>query len=147
METFSALLAFCVEKLPIIGEFPAQRLVKRNFDVFFDLNLNQQLSQQWRRRWFETPSRSLWRHCNVISDTKIVNPNLAPSMLVSYWTLAYGIVAPVALLYLLFSHINTSVFIRPKNISNADLKKIEINTANELACLMCFRTIRIIIQR
>ena len=22
------------------------------------------LSKQWRRRWFETPSRSLWRHCN-----------------------------------------------------------------------------------
>ena len=24
------------------------------------------LSKQSRRRWFETPSRSLWRHCNVI---------------------------------------------------------------------------------
>ena len=37
----------------------------RSFDVFFDLWLNRQLSKKWRRRWFETTSRSLWRHCNV----------------------------------------------------------------------------------
>ena len=43
---------------------PAQRPVTRSFDVFFDLRLNQQMSKRWRRRWFETPSRSLWRHCN-----------------------------------------------------------------------------------
>ena len=41
-----------------------QRLVTRTFDVFFDLCLNKRLSKQSRRRWFETPSRSLWRHCN-----------------------------------------------------------------------------------
>ena len=64
METFSALLAFCSGNSPVTGEFPAQRPVTRNFDVFFDLHLNQQLSKQWRRRWIETPSRSLWRHCN-----------------------------------------------------------------------------------
>ena len=28
---------------------------------FFDLRLNKRLSKQWRRRWFETPSRSLCR--------------------------------------------------------------------------------------
>ena len=28
--------------------------------------LNKRLSKQSIRRWFETPSRSLWRHCNVI---------------------------------------------------------------------------------
>ena len=39
--------------------------VTRNFDVFFDLRLNQQLSIQWRRRWIEMPSRSLWRYCNI----------------------------------------------------------------------------------
>ena len=33
---------------------------------FFDLRLNKRLSKQWRRRWFETPSRSLWRHCNTM---------------------------------------------------------------------------------
>ena len=36
----------------------------RNFDVFFDLRPNKQLGKQSRRRWFETPLRSIWRHCN-----------------------------------------------------------------------------------
>ena len=66
METFSALLAFCVGNSRVTGEFPAQRSVTRSFDVFFDLRLGQQWSKQWRRRWFDTPSRSLWRHCNDI---------------------------------------------------------------------------------
>ena len=44
--------------------FPSQRLLTRSFDVYFDLQLNKRLSKQSRRRWFETPSRSLWRHCN-----------------------------------------------------------------------------------
>ena len=65
METFSALLAFFSGNSPVIGEFPAHRPVTPSFDVFFDLPLNQQLSKQWRRRWFETPTHSLWRHCNV----------------------------------------------------------------------------------
>ena len=41
----------------------SQRPVPRSFDVFFDLCLNEPLSKQWRGRWFETPPRSLWRHC------------------------------------------------------------------------------------
>ena len=65
METFSALLAFCAGNSPVTGKFPAQRPVTRSFDVFFDLGLYQQWSKQWRCRWFETPCRSLWRHCNV----------------------------------------------------------------------------------
>ena len=40
METFSALLAICAGNSPVPGEFPAQRLVARSFDVFFDLRLN-----------------------------------------------------------------------------------------------------------
>ena len=47
------------------GEFPTQRPVTRSFDVFFDLRLNKRLSKQPRGWWFETPSWSLWRHCNV----------------------------------------------------------------------------------
>ena len=39
--------------------------VTRNFDVFFDLSLNKRLGKQPRRRWFETPSRSLLRQCIV----------------------------------------------------------------------------------
>ena len=46
------------------GEFPSQRSVTQSFDAFFDLRQNKRLSKQSRRRWFETPSRSLWRHCN-----------------------------------------------------------------------------------
>ena len=63
--TFSALLAFCAGNSPVTGEFPTQRPVTRSFDVFFDLRLNKQLSKQSWGWWFETPSRSLWRHCNV----------------------------------------------------------------------------------
>ena len=45
----------------------SQRVVTRSFDVFFDLCLNKRLSKLSRRRWFETPWRSLWRHCNAKS--------------------------------------------------------------------------------
>ena len=65
METYSALLAICAGNSPVPGEFPAQRPVTRNFDVFFDLRPNKLLSKQWRGWWFETPSRPLWRHRNV----------------------------------------------------------------------------------
>ena len=64
-ETFSALQAFCAGKSPVTGEFPVQRPVTRSFGAFFYLCLNKWLSKQWGRRWFETASRSLWRHCNV----------------------------------------------------------------------------------
>ena len=64
METFSTLLAFCAGNSPVTSEFPMQRPVTRSFDVFFDPCLDQQLSKQQRRWWFETPSHSLWRQCN-----------------------------------------------------------------------------------
>ena len=44
MEIFSVLLAFCKGNSPVTGDFPAQKPVKRSFDVFFDLLLNQQLN-------------------------------------------------------------------------------------------------------
>ena len=66
METFSALLAICAGNSPVTGEFPAQRSVTRSFDVFFHLRRNKRLSKQSWGWWFETPSRSLWRHCNVM---------------------------------------------------------------------------------
>ena len=43
METFSALLALCAGNSPVTGEFPTQRPVTWNFDVFFVLRL--------KRRW------------------------------------------------------------------------------------------------
>ena len=65
METFSALLAICAGNSPASGEVPAQRPVKRSFDVFFDLRLNKRLRKQSWGWWFETLSPPLWRHRNV----------------------------------------------------------------------------------
>ena len=66
MERFFASLALCVGNPPVTGEFPSQMPVTQSFDVFFDLHLNKRLSKQSRRRWFKTPLRSLWRHCNAL---------------------------------------------------------------------------------
>ena len=56
---------FCVtDPLNSPGEFPTQRPVTRSFDIFFDLRLNKPLSKQSWDWWFETLSRSLWRHRN-----------------------------------------------------------------------------------
>ena len=65
METFFALLALCAGNLPVTGEFPTQMPVTRSFDAFFDMHPNKRFSKQSGRQWFETPSRSIWRHCNV----------------------------------------------------------------------------------
>ena len=65
MEIFSALLALSAGNSPMTGEFPSQRPATRSFDVFFDPRLNKQLSKQSWGWWFETPSCSLWCHCNV----------------------------------------------------------------------------------
>ena len=55
------------------GKFPTQRPVTRSFDVFFDLRLNKRLSKQPWGWWFETPSRSLWRHRNDICVPELHN--------------------------------------------------------------------------
>ena len=65
--------------VPLCGEFtgnrwnPPQRPVTQSFDVFFDVHLNKQLSEQSRRWWFELPSRSLWRHSKVKRNTNGLN--------------------------------------------------------------------------
>ena len=64
METFSALLALCAGNSSVTGEFPSQGPVTRSLDIFFDQRLNKRLSKQSWGRCFETPSRSIWRHCN-----------------------------------------------------------------------------------
>ena len=64
METFTELLALCAGNSPVTREFPSQRPVTQSFDVFFDMRLNKQLSKQSWGWWFETPSSSLWHHCN-----------------------------------------------------------------------------------
>ena len=56
IEKFSASLAICAGNSPVTGEFPAQRPVKRSFDVFFDLPLN--------KRWVNNrEAGDLRRYC------------------------------------------------------------------------------------
>ena len=50
---------------PVTGEYPSQKPVTLIFDVFFDRRLDKRLSKWSRRRWLETPSRPLWRPCDV----------------------------------------------------------------------------------
>ena len=52
---------------PFVRGIPPQRPVTRRFDVFFDLRLNKRLSKQSWGWLFETPSRSLWRHCKIFT--------------------------------------------------------------------------------
>ena len=66
METYSALLAIYAGNSSVTGEFHAQRPVTRLFDVIFDLRPNKRLSKQLWGWWFETPSRPLWRHSNIV---------------------------------------------------------------------------------
>ena len=73
MEKFSVLLAICAGNSPVTGEFPAQRPVMWSFDVFFDLRLNKWLSKQSWAWWFETTSRPLWSHRNVIKLLSDIN--------------------------------------------------------------------------
>ena len=63
-QTFSALLAFCARNSPVTGEFPTQRPVTRRFDVFLSVP-EPIVEQKKKRRWFETPSSSLWRHVDA----------------------------------------------------------------------------------
>ena len=67
---------------PVIGGFPSKRPVTLSFDVFFDLRLNKRLSKQSRRIWFETPLRSVWRHCNEVTARCWVSTT--PSALIHY---------------------------------------------------------------
>ena len=96
METFSALLALCAGNSPVPGEFPVQRPVTRSFDVFFYLCLNEWLSIQSSSWWFETPSSSLWCHCNErpvarkmspFDDVIMGHPFMCPTsrFITTYW--------------------------------------------------------------
>ena len=65
----------------LCGEFighrwiPAQSPVTWNFDIFFALCLNKPLGKQSWGWWYETPPRSLWRHCNdMLHASDILQP-------------------------------------------------------------------------
>ena len=54
----------CGKFIAVTDEFPSQKPVTRSIDAIFDPRLNNRLSKQSKHIWFETLSRSLWRHCN-----------------------------------------------------------------------------------
>ena len=64
MEIISALLTLC-EGNPLVTAGFLSHVPWRG-TLMFSLILNKQFSKQSRRCWFETPLRSLWRHCNGI---------------------------------------------------------------------------------
>ena len=66
METVSALLALCVRNSLVTGEYPSQRPATQSFEDFFEIHPNKRLIKEWRRRWLETQSYPLWRHCNEV---------------------------------------------------------------------------------
>ena len=96
METFSALLAICAGNSSVPGEFPAQRPVTRNFDIFVYLRLNKRLRKQSWGWWFETLSRPLWRHCNVTT--------------VRVWVCASAPACTVSVITVFFQMKNSCVF-------------------------------------
>ena len=57
---------------------PSQRPVTRNFDIFFDLHPNKQLSKESWGCWFGASSRSLWRYCNVNWSADLYGSGLFP---------------------------------------------------------------------
>ena len=117
MDIFFTLLALCEGNSPVNGELPAQWSVTRSFEAFFHLRLNKRLSKQWWGWWSETPSRSLWRHCNEQPW---------------YWSSIYGTT---------WSHHQKRQFIVPMGTVLAMLKKAFANT---FLMLRIFRRLGII---
>ena len=64
METFSALLALCagIHRSPVNSHLKGQWLGALLFSLIYTW-INAWV-KQWQVWWFETTSRSLWRHCN-----------------------------------------------------------------------------------
>ena len=59
VEKSSLTLPWLQTQIPVLRWF-----LTWSFDVFLDLGLNQQLSKQSRRWWFERLPHSLWLNCN-----------------------------------------------------------------------------------
>ena len=64
MKTFSALLVLCEGNPAVLRWIPFTKASDAELWCFLWLCLNKRLSKQPIRRWFETPPRPLWRHCN-----------------------------------------------------------------------------------
>ena len=64
MEAFFRVASPVCEEFTDHRWIPHTKASARSFDILFDLSLIKRLSKQSWGWWFETPSRSLWRHCN-----------------------------------------------------------------------------------
>ena len=67
METFSASLALCAGNSPVPVNSPHKGQWRGALTFFMICALNKRLSKKSQGWWFETLTRSLWRHCNVVS--------------------------------------------------------------------------------
>ena len=72
------ITGLCEGNLLVTSGSPSQRPVTRNFDVFFDLHLNKQLSKQSRHWRVKMPSCSLWCHCNANKHQAIIHQTADP---------------------------------------------------------------------
>ena len=67
MKTFSALLAICVGNSPVTDEFPHKGQWRGALMFSLICTWKKRLRKQSWGWWFETPSRSLWCHCNGLN--------------------------------------------------------------------------------
>ena len=125
METFSALLALCAGNSPVTGEFPSKRPEKaRDAELWcFHLLLNKWVGTQSRRRWFKTPSRSLWRQCNVTLPLYLLSPlplpflslflylSLSLSIYIYIYTFECQGLQPVYIIFGYYAHMYVYVYI------------------------------------
>ena len=111
----------------VTGEFPSHRPVTRSFDVFLDLRPNKRLSKQPRRRWCETPSRSLWRHCKVVSNSDPVIRTAVGSFgvqrvtLVQFWIGETGQIGGLTLITTVMVHVWCNYEFRITNMKFASV--------------------------
>ena len=72
-ENISRVTGFCAGNSPVTGDFPAQNQWRGALMFSLICVLNKRLSKQLLGWWFETPSRSLWRHCNAVQMDRVLN--------------------------------------------------------------------------
>ena len=112
VETFSALLALCAGNSPVTGEFPSQRPLTRNCDIFCDLCLNKRLSKQSWGWWFE-----LRRHrAHYYAIVMLIPSNYSTQRrFIFRWTITYKIDWKLELTFRSFIkvHLKVSAKIRP----------------------------------
>ena len=80
METFSALLALCAGNSPVTDEFPAQRPVTRNFDIFFSICA-------WINGWLNNRGAGDLRHHRARYDVTVMTPRVRRCEweMITYW--------------------------------------------------------------